>query len=120
MSRRIEELKRAIERMYRCKAVHLESERVIEMLERRVLWDGVVATFAVSGHPRSNRCFAWSFPEDGRTRYIAIMEAPHVISASAAVSAFVVSRMNLISNWDTTPNSQVCNPSPHAVHEEQM
>ena len=89
MSDRIAKLKEAIETMHRCKAVHVSSEAVIELFRGEVAWDGVVETFALTGHPRAKRCHAWSYKENGGTQFVAVLELPPVDSPETAVKVAI-------------------------------
>lgn len=45
----------------KCKAQHEKSVPVIEMFGDKTVWEGVVESFAITGHPKAKRCYAWSF-----------------------------------------------------------
>ncbi len=94
MSERIAKLKEAIETMYRCKAVHVASEAVVELSQAQVAWEGVVETFNLWRHPRARRCHAWSYQENGETRYVTVLELPPVDSAASAVRAAIAAGAN--------------------------
>jgi hypothetical protein len=56
----------------------------------------VVEAFDLIGHPKAKRCYAWSHLEgdrDERTRYVAVLEIPPVVSPETAVRASIVSDM---------------------------
>ena len=92
MSGRITKLKDAIEIMHHCKAQHLRSEPVIDLFRGEVAWDGVVETFDIQGHPKAQRCYAWSFIENGEPQYTTVLEIPPVDSAESAVKVAVASK----------------------------
>jgi hypothetical protein len=85
MSARIEQLRQAIETMHECKAVHEGSTPVVEMFGPQTAWEGVVEAFALSGHPKAKRCYAWSYPDAGETQYVTVLELPPVDSPTNAV-----------------------------------
>ena len=89
MSARIERIRQAIETMHKCTARHVVSEPVIELFNGEVAWDGVVETFALTGHPKAKRCHAWSFEENGETQYVTVLELPPVNSAESAVKVAI-------------------------------
>ena len=60
MSSRIGSLKDAIETAHECKAVHKDSNIVIDMFRDKVAWDGVVEDFDLEEHPQAKRCYPWS------------------------------------------------------------
>jgi hypothetical protein len=54
---------------------------------------GDVEVFDLHGHPKAKRCDAWSHldgPNDERTRFVAVLEIPPVVSAETAVRVQVV------------------------------
>ena len=91
MSERIAKLKEAIETMHQCKAQHVRSEPVIDLFRGEVAWDGVVETFDIEGHPKTKRCYAWSFVKNGETQYTTVLEIPPVDSPQTAVKVAIAS-----------------------------
>ncbi len=89
MSDRIDKLRDAIETMHRCKAVHFASEMVVELFQGEVAWDGVVETFALTGHPKAKRCHAWSYENKGETQFVTVLELPPVDSPETAVKVAI-------------------------------
>lgn len=92
MSERIGKLKEAVETVHDCTARHVGSEPVIELFRGEVAWDGVVETFDLTGHPKAERCYAWSFMEDGETHYTTVLEIPPVDSAESAVKIAIAAK----------------------------
>jgi hypothetical protein len=76
MSERIEGIRQAVETMHECEAVHEGSTPVIEMFRQQIAWEGVVEAFALSGHPKAKRCYAWSYRDAGGTQYVTVLELP--------------------------------------------
>jgi hypothetical protein len=91
MSERIENLRTAIETMHKCKATHERSNVVVERFKKQTVWEGVVESFALIGHPKAKRCFAWSYQDKGETQYVTALEIPPVVSPKTAVQAAIVS-----------------------------
>ncbi|HTS16368.1 MAG TPA: hypothetical protein VMP11_02235 [Verrucomicrobiae bacterium] len=89
MSPRIEQLREAVEVMHKVKAQHEKSAPVLEMFGDKTAWEGVVESFAITGHPKAKRCYAWSFKDGPETRYVTL---PPVDSPQTAVRAAVVSK----------------------------
>jgi hypothetical protein len=89
MSPRIEKLQSAIETVHKCRARHVASEPVIELFKGEVAWDGVVETFALTGHPKAKHCHAWSYEDGGETQYVTVLELPPVNSAETAVKVAI-------------------------------
>ena len=55
MSKRIEDIRLAVEVMHNCAAKHECSVPVIEMFGKDEIWEGVVEMFALTGHPNAKR-----------------------------------------------------------------
>jgi len=91
MSKRIENLRTAIETMHGCKAAHEHSVVVVERFKKQTVWEGVVESFALTGHPKAKRCYAWSYQDRGETRYMNVLELPPVESPQTAVQAAIAS-----------------------------
>jgi len=58
MGERIENLRTAIETMHKCKVAHERSVPVVEMFGSKTVWEGVVKSFAFTGHAKEKRCCA--------------------------------------------------------------
>jgi hypothetical protein len=89
MSDRIEDLRLAVETMHHCKAVHESSTPIVERFRNQTVWEGVVESFALTGHPKAKRCYAWSFQDKGETQYVTALEIPPVESPITAVRASI-------------------------------
>ena len=63
---------------------------VVETFRGKIVWQGQVEVFALKGHPKAKRCYAWSHEEDGKRRYVAVLELPPVNSPVTAVRAAIV------------------------------
>ena len=70
MSKRIEDLRFAIETMHDCKALQGTSTRIREPFRKAIVWEGIVESFALAGHPKTKRRFAWSFQDDGENQFL--------------------------------------------------
>ena len=90
MSERIEQLRKAVETMHKCQAVHDQSTPIVEMFGGKKVWEGVVESFTLSEHPKAKRCYAWSFHDGKETQYVTVLEIPPVISPRTAVQAAIV------------------------------
>lgn len=92
MSKRIEDIRVIVEVRHDCRAKHESSVPVIEMHGRDSVWEGVVEIFTLDGHPKADRCYAWSFTDDNaKLHYIAALELPPVWSPHTAVRAAIAS-----------------------------
>jgi hypothetical protein len=90
VSERIEQLRKSVEAMHKCKAVHDQSTPVSEMFGGKKVWEGVVEAFALSGHAKARRCYAWSSHDGKETQHVTVLEIPPVISPRTAVQAILV------------------------------
>jgi hypothetical protein len=68
VSEGIEQLRLAVETKRCCKARHEESTPIRKTFREQIAWESVVESFALSGHPKAKRCYAWSFQDDGKAR----------------------------------------------------
>ncbi len=91
MSDRVENIQQAVEAMHGCKAVHEQSIPVIERFGKETVWEGVVGSFALTGHPKAKRCYAWSYQDGAETGYVGVLELPPVDSPQTAVRAAIAS-----------------------------
>jgi hypothetical protein len=88
----IERLTRAIEQAHHCRAEWIATGPIKQVIEGRTIWEGDVETFALIGHPKARRAFAWAQPKgrQGREdRVVTILEIPPVDSAEKAVNIAV-------------------------------
>lgn len=79
----ITKLREAIETRHKCKAIHVESEMVVEFFRDSVAWNGIVEIFNLEGHPKAKRCYAWSYLDKNDTQYATVLEIPPVNLAQA-------------------------------------
>lgn len=89
-------LKEAVEKIHGCKAEHTASVPVHEVFRGQTVWQGVVESFDLTGHPKAKRCYAWSHadgPRDIQERFVAVLEIPPVDSAQTAVKAAIVAEV---------------------------
>lgn len=92
MSEYLAKIKDAIEVMHRCKARHVSTSPVTEYFEGKLAWTGEVETFDLQGHPKAQRCHAWSYEENGETQYVTVLEIPPVDSPSSAVTIAIAAK----------------------------
>jgi hypothetical protein len=99
----IPELKATIRRLHRCDAAHTRTETVEEVVNGQVLFNGRVEVFALAGHDRALRCYAWGhLHENGQWEVTTVLAIPPVISASTAVLAAVAAK---IAEHDQSPDA---------------
>lgn len=87
MSARVDAIALAVEKAAECPATHLESVPVVEVFRSQVVWEGIVETFSLTGHPKAKKAYGWSYQDGKETRYVAVLEIPPVTSPNTAVRA---------------------------------
>jgi hypothetical protein len=89
----IEELRHVIRSLHGAEATHIDSVRVKEMREGKIVWDRVVEVFDLAEHPSASRAYAWSLdtgdPRSPR-RHVAVLHLHPIKSARDAVRATFV------------------------------
>jgi hypothetical protein len=89
----IEELRDVIRRLHGVESSHLETVPVKEAFQGKTVWDGDVEVFALHGHPKTNRVYAWSHETDDPAnpkRHVTVLHIPPVVSPVLAVRAAIV------------------------------
>jgi hypothetical protein len=89
----IQELQGAIHNLHGAKAKHLESVPVTEMFHGRTVWDGIVEVFSLTGHPKTDKVYAWMHSTDDPEhpkRHVTVLHIPPVVSPQTAVQAVIV------------------------------
>jgi hypothetical protein len=86
----IPSLQDAIKKLHGCDSMHVQSLSVFERFHGRMVW-GTVELFELQGHPKAQRCYAWSHEkDDGGELCMAVLEIPPVDSAQKAVRVAIV------------------------------
>jgi hypothetical protein len=93
VSERIERLKTLVEKACGCTATHAKSNPITEVDNNgQVVWEGVVESFDLDGHPNATRCYAFHLMEDQGPVFQTVLEIPPVDSPEAAVKAAIAAR----------------------------
>ena len=92
MSERIEQFRQAVEKACECKAKHARSDAVIERFKGRTVWEGVLETFDLEGHPKAKNCCAFHFVENGGRVIKMVLGIPRVDSPESAVKVAIASK----------------------------
>jgi len=82
-----------VSQLHNCGAVWRETVSVHEVFRGETVWQGDVEVFDLHGHLKAKRAYAWSHldgPNDERTRFVAVLEIPPVVSAETAVRVQIV------------------------------
>jgi hypothetical protein len=98
-----DQLKSAVEAQHGCKATFVQSVPIVERAKietkrgrvtsaREVtVWEGVVHSFDLFGHPKAKRAYAWSSElPDGKCRFYAVLRLGPVTGPVEAVRAAIV------------------------------
>lgn len=90
------DLKDAVAAMHECDCSHVSTAKVREVFEHEVAWQGEVEVFELTGHPKAETAYAWSYEDDdGEMQYVAVLKIPPVETPSDAVRAAIASgRLN--------------------------
>lgn len=82
----------AVEKLAECAAEFKQDDHIVESFQGEVIWDGPVATFALTGHPDASQCYAWSeyIKETGKRRYYTVLAISPISTPWDAVRASIV------------------------------
>jgi hypothetical protein len=87
-------LQEAIRHLHGLESTWLHSVPVVEKHERQTVWNGEVQVFAVIGHAKATKAYAWSHEgSPGKRRFHVVLGLPPVDSAQAAVRVAIVSEV---------------------------
>ena len=88
----ISSLQETIKRLHGCDSSHIKSVPVTEIFKGKIVWDGMVEVFALNGHTKAQKCYAWGYKGDTNNKnFVTVLEIPPVESAKTAVQAAIVS-----------------------------
>jgi len=92
MSKDVNCLRNAVEKMHGGTATLSQSVPVHEMFEGKTVWEGTVHVFDLAGHPKATRAYAWSSPIEGsdKRRFFAVLQMGAIKSPTDAVRAAIV------------------------------
>jgi hypothetical protein len=82
----------AVSQLHNCGAAYVKTVPVREVFQGKMIWQGDVEVFDLTGHPKAKRAYAWSHldgKKDERTQYVAVLEIPPVDSPQAAVKVAI-------------------------------
>ena len=89
----LDRLQVAIQELHKCGAVHRETVPMHEVFRGQTVWHGEVEVFDLNGHPKAQRCYAWSHregPNDQGERFVTVLEIPPVKDPQSAVKVAIV------------------------------
>lgn len=76
--------------LHSCEAKHIETVPVKEVFQGKTVWEGEVDVYALSGHPKATRGYAWAAQDGSKSDITAVLEIPPVVSPETAVRASIV------------------------------
>jgi hypothetical protein len=95
----VEALRDAIRHLHGCEATWIESIPVREEHEGRVIWDGEVQRFTLTGHPKATEAYAWSHVTTGTRRaFHAVLRLAPVDTARQAVQTAILAGVRSVQN----------------------
>lgn len=68
---------------------------VHEVFRRKTVWQGDVEVFALSGHPKAKKAYAWAHYDGDKgqgIRFVAVLEISPVKDAKTAVQASIMAK----------------------------
>jgi hypothetical protein len=89
----IEELQDVVVRLHGAEARHVESVPVKEQHEGKTVWEGVVEVFDLTGHPKTNRVYAWMHDTgspDKPKQHVTVLHIDPALSPAKAVRVFII------------------------------
>lgn len=97
----IAKIQAAVEAAHKCPATHFDSVPIVEMVEQKKVWDGVIEGFNLKGHPEAERCYAWWYDDGATRKLVTVLEISPVVSAHTALRAAIASGEQKISNTNS-------------------
>ncbi len=88
----IARIQQVIFHLHKADSTWVESVPVREVFQGRLIWEGPVEVFTLTGHPKAKRAYAWSHKsgkDDSGERFVAVLEIPPVESAQDAVKVAI-------------------------------
>ena len=85
----IAHLQAAFKKLHGCEAKHVETVPLIERWKGKTVWEGEVEVFALTGHPKASRGYAWASDKEKGGDVVAMVEASPVVSPKTAVQAAI-------------------------------
>ena len=86
------ELKAKIKLLHGCEATYRRTVPVKEVFRKKMVGDGEVEVFDVTGNAKTKHCYAWGSANErhpDRLDVVAVLEIPPVISPETAVKAAI-------------------------------
>jgi hypothetical protein len=85
----IGDMRRAVTAMHGCTCAHVGSSVVHEEMDGQTVWNGVVETFTLEGHPKATQAYGIAWDDHGEVKYLAVLNVPPIVSPREAVQAVI-------------------------------
>ena len=87
----IEELRDVIRHLHGVESTHVAAFQ-LKKLSGKTVWEGIVAVFDLTGHPKTNRLYAWAYETENPKRpgHVTVLHMGPVTSPLLAVRAAIV------------------------------
>lgn len=89
----IAKLQEIFQKLHGCEVTYLETVPVIERFQGKTVWEGEVEVFALTGHPKASKGYAWAYDKEKGSEATCVLELPPVISPRTAVQASIVGKL---------------------------
>jgi hypothetical protein len=86
-------LVQAFKDLHGCEANHVETVPVLESFQGKTVWEGEVEVFALIGHAKASRGYAWAYDKAEGSEIVTVLKLPPVISPKTAVQASIVGKI---------------------------
>ena len=87
------EIQHAIKQLHGCDSKHVQSVPVKEAFKGKVVWEGEVEVFDLTGHAKAKKAYAWGYHNGkGGLEVVAVLEIPPVESPVTAVRAAITTQ----------------------------
>jgi len=89
----IQTLQEAVRKAFGCESEHVESVPVSETYWGKMIWEGTVEVFALTGHPKAQRAYAWGHAlrdTGNEVRIVTLLGVPPIDSPIKAVQVSIV------------------------------
>ncbi len=102
------ELRDKVRLLHGCEATHQQTALVKELFLDTMVWDGKVEVFALTGHPKAKRCYAWgctNYQAPEKLGVVTVLEIPPVESPETAVRVSISAHAAAETKVTITPSS---------------
>jgi hypothetical protein len=94
----IKHIEETLDKAFKLESKHLETLKVFESFQGKVVFDGDVEVFDITGHPETSRCYAWAEKTATGNDSTVILEQPPIKNALDAVRAALATKAKRMLN----------------------